>query len=133
MASIDPSFPPIRVIIVDDHQLFADALRMFLDRDSRIEVVGTATSGPDAIDLAVASHADVVLMDVFMRGMDGIEATQRLRAICPKTRVIMVSGLTSDEIEESARGAGADGHLQKGAIHENIVDHVIEVARRTHA
>lgn len=128
MASLDPSGPRIRVLIVDDHQLFADALRMFLDRDSRIEVVGTATSGPDAIDLAVASEADVVLMDVFMRGMDGLEATERLLAIRPTTRVIMVSGLTSEEIEESARDAGAAGHLQKGAIHEHIVEHVLDVA-----
>lgn len=101
---------------------------MFLDRDSRIEVVGTATSGPDAIDLAVTSEADVVLMDVFMRGMDGIEATQRLRAIRPATRVIMVSGLSNDEIAAHAREAGAEGHMQKGAIHEHVVERVLEAA-----
>lgn len=128
MASPVPPTQRVRVIIVDDHQLFADALRMFLDRDARIEVVGTANSGPDAIDLALAQNVDVVLMDVFMRGMDGIEATQRLRAIRPTTRVIMVSGLTNEEIEISARDAGADGHLQKGAIQEHIVERLIEVA-----
>jgi two-component system, NarL family, response regulator LiaR len=118
-------------VVVDDHQLFADALRMFLDRDDRIEVVGTADNGADAIDLAVSALADVVLMDVFMRGMDGLEAAQRLRAIRPEAHVIMVSGLSSEEIEIAARDAGADAHMQKGAIHEHIIERVLEVADRT--
>lgn len=128
MASVNPSEQRVRVVIVDDHQLFTDALRMFLDRDERIEVVGTASSGLEAIDVAVDREADVVLMDVFMRGMDGLEATQRLRAIRPETHVIMLSGLSSDEIAESALAAGAEGHMQKGAIHEHIVERVLEAA-----
>lgn len=58
--------------MVDDQELFADALRMFLERDERVEVVGIASSGQEGIDLALARLADVVLMDVFMRGMDGL-------------------------------------------------------------
>jgi DNA-binding NarL/FixJ family response regulator len=128
MASHGPS-PAIRVLVVDDHELFADTLRMFLARDDRIEVVGVASSGQEAIDLTLQLGADVVLMDIFMRGMDGLEATKRLRGIRPETHVIVLTGLTGDEIGDEARQAGADGHLQKGAVHDHVIDAVLRVAR----
>ena len=118
----------VRVLVVDDHELFADALKLFLVRDDRIEVIGVASSGQEAIDLALERGADVVLMDVFMRGMDGLEATKRLRAIRPETHVIVLTGLAGDEIRDEAREAGADGHLQKGAVHDHLVDAVLRVA-----
>ena len=121
--------PTIRVLVVDDHELFADALRMFLERDDRIEVIGVASSGQEAIDLAQTRLADVVLMDIFMRGMDGLQATKRLRAIRPETHVIVLTGLAGDEIGDEAREAGADGHLQKGAVHDHVVDAVLRVAQ----
>ena len=123
------SRPPVRVVVVDDHELFADALKMYLTRDARIEVVGVASSGQEAIDLALGMGADVVLMDIFMRGMDGLEATKRLRAIRPETHVIVLTGLSGDEIGDEARQAGADGYLQKGAVHDQVVDAVLRVAQ----
>jgi len=119
----------VRVLVVDDHELFADALKLFLVRDDRIEVIGVASSGQEAIDLALERAADVVLMDVFMRGMDGLEATKRLRAIRPETHVIVLTGLAGDEIRDEAREAGADGHLQKGAVHDHLVEAVLRVAQ----
>ena|SRR5438105_934801 len=119
----------VRVLVVDDHELFADALKLFLARDARIEVVGVASSGREAIDLTLEHDADVVLMDIFMRGMDGLEATRRLRAIRPETHVIVLTGLTGEEIGVEAREAGADGHLQKGAVHDHVVDAVLRAAR----
>jgi len=127
MASFEPR-PPVRVLVVDDHELFADALKLYLTRDSRIRVVGVASSGQEAIDLALAEDADVVLMDIFMRGMDGLEATKRLRSIRPETRVIVLTGLSGDEVAVEARAAGAEGHLQKGTVHEQVVDAVLRVA-----
>jgi NarL family two-component system response regulator LiaR len=127
MASPD-SKPPVRVLVVDDHELFAAALRMYLGRDARIEVVGVASSGQEGIDLALAQGAEVVLMDIFMRGMDGLEATKRLRAIRPETHVIVLTGLSGDEVGSEALEAGAEGHLQKGAVHEQVVDAVLRVA-----
>jgi DNA-binding NarL/FixJ family response regulator len=115
------------VLVVDDQQLFADALRMFLEREHRIEVVGTAANGQEAIDLALSRVADVVLMDLFMPRMDGLEATKRLHEVRPEAHVIVLSGLGADEVEEQAREAGADGYLQKGAIHERIVDAILAV------
>jgi NarL family two-component system response regulator LiaR len=116
------------VLVVDDHELFADALTMYLNRDRRIEVVGVASNGQEAIDLAVAHNADVVLMDIFMRGMDGLEATKRIRAIRPETHVIVLTGLSGDEVGPEALEAGADGHLQKGAVHDQVVEAVLRVA-----
>ena len=117
--------PPIRVLVVDDQQLFADALAMFLRHEGGIEVIGTAASGQEAIDLALAHVADVVLMDLFMPWMDGLEATKRLRSIRPQTHVIVLSGLGDDEVAQQAREAGADGYLQKGKVHERIVDAIL--------
>lgn len=126
MASPEPR--PVRVLVVDDHGLFADALTSYLRRDRRISVVGTASSGQEAIDLALAENADVVLMDIFMRGMDGLEATKQLRALRPETHVIVLTGLSGDEVGPQATEAGAVGHLQKGAIHDHVVDAVLRVA-----
>jgi DNA-binding NarL/FixJ family response regulator len=112
---------PVRVLVVDDQQFFADALALFLAREESIEVVGTAASGQEAIDLALAEVADVVLMDLFMPRMNGLEATKRLRRVRPQTHVIVLSGLGEDDIAEQAREAGADAYLQKGRVHENVV------------
>ncbi len=118
---MDAKNPPVRVLVVDDQQLFADALSMFLSNEDSIEVVGTAASGQEGIDLAVASVADVVLMDLFMPRMDGLEATKRLRTIRPETHVIVLSGLGEEDVADQAREAGADSYLQKGKVHEHIV------------
>ena len=112
---------PVRVLVVDDQQLFADALALFLAREDSIEVVGTAASGQEAIDLALAEVADVVLMDLFMPRMNGLEATKRLRRVRPQTHVIVLSGLGEDDIAQQAREAGADAYLQKGRVHEHVV------------
>jgi DNA-binding NarL/FixJ family response regulator len=110
------------VLVVDDQRLFADALSMFLAHEDGIDVIGTAASGQEAIDLALANVADVVLMDLFMPRMDGLEATKRLRSIRPETHVIVLSGLVDDAVAEQARQAGAEGYLAKGRVHERIVE-----------
>ena len=124
-----PANARVRVLIVDDQELFANALTAFLERDDRVEVVGTASSGQEAIDLALEQYADVVLMDVFMRGINGLEATKRLRTIRPQTHVIVLSGLEVDDLGERASEAGADGHLKKGIVHEHLVDAILRVAQ----
>jgi DNA-binding NarL/FixJ family response regulator len=117
----------IRVLIVDDHMMFAEALSTLLERNDRIEVVGCATSGPDAIDQALVKNADVVVMDVGMPGVDGLETTRRLRTIKPETRVIVLTGLTDSDIERRAADAGASALLTKGAADREVVDTIVAV------
>jgi DNA-binding NarL/FixJ family response regulator len=123
-----PSDGRVRVLVVDDQKLFADALALFLAHENRIEVVGIAESGQEAIDLALANAADVVLMDLFMPRMNGLEATKRLHKIRPETHVIVLSGLGEDDVAEQAREAGADAFLQKGRVHEQVVEAILAAA-----
>jgi DNA-binding NarL/FixJ family response regulator len=118
---------PIRVLIADDHLMFAEALTTLLERNERIEVVGAATTGSDAIDQALMHRADVVVMDVGMPGIDGLETTRRLRTIAPTTRVIVLTGLTDSGLQERAADAGASALLTKGAADREVVDAILAV------
>jgi DNA-binding NarL/FixJ family response regulator len=118
---------PIRVLIADDHLMFAEALGTLLERNERIEVVGSATTGADAIDQTLMRKVDVVVMDVGMPGIDGLETTRRLRTIAPSTRVIVLTGLTDSGLEQRAADAGASALLTKGAADREVVDAILAV------
>jgi DNA-binding NarL/FixJ family response regulator len=115
----------VRVLIVDDHPLFADALKSILDRDPEIEVVGVAQSAGEAVDLALLHDAQVVLMDVGLPEVDGYEATRRLHAIKRAARVIAVSGRTEAEVAQPAQDAGMLFFLSKDRIHEHVHDAIM--------
>ena len=117
---------PVRVVIVDDHRLFVDALALLLGHDERLDVIGTASDGLTAIDLAVDGGAEVAVIDVRMPEVDGIETAKRLRARSPQTNVILVTGLDEPQIAEQAREAGAVALLKKGALHDQLKDAIIE-------
>ena len=112
---------PIRVLIVDDQDVFTNALRLWLNGRDGIEVVGVAHDGPEAIDLALFTEADVVLMDLGLPKIDGLEATRRLLSLRPSARVIALTGKTEDEAADAALDAGAVAFLTKGAVHEQLV------------
>jgi two-component system, NarL family, response regulator DesR len=120
----------VRVLVVDDHALFAEALMLTLGIDDRIEVVGSASSGVEAISLAEALRPDVVLMDVHMPSMDGIEATRRVRNVSPGTRVVMVTAARSPEIAHHALAAGAERCLTKDTPALRLIDTILDVPRR---
>ena len=106
---------PLRVLVADDHDLFAETLVALLAGDDRIEIVGRAADGAEAVRLACAHWPDVVLMDVQMPGMDGIEAALELSRESPAVRVVMLSSSSAVEDVERARRAGAVGYLTKDA------------------
>lgn len=108
----------IRVLIVDDHSVVREGLRMFLARDPDLEVVGEAADGAQAVRLALQLRPEVVIMDLLMPVMDGVAATRAIRSKLPETRVIaLTSVLESDAAVEAIR-AGAIGYLLKdtGAV-----------------
>ena len=118
----------IRVLIADDHRLFAEALEAILASDGRIQIVGHAHDGREALDLALELEPDVVLMDISMPLMDGVEATRRIREAKPGACVLMLTGSNSSEDVDKARQAGAAGYVTKDRIAAELVDAILEVA-----
>jgi DNA-binding NarL/FixJ family response regulator len=119
--------PPIRVLIADDHRLFAEALGLTLSAEPRLEVVGCARDGREAVKLALALEPDVVLMDLDMPLVDGLEATRAICASLPaRVAVLTASPLPEDSLR--AREAGAAAYLTKGCSAAEVVDAVLELA-----
>jgi len=118
----------IRVLIADDHGLFAEALEAILSGEERIEVVGRAGDGQQAVDLALELHPDVVLMDISMPVMDGFEATRRIRAADPQSCVLMLTGSNSPLDVDRARRAGVAGYVTKDRIAAQLIAAILEVA-----
>jgi DNA-binding NarL/FixJ family response regulator len=121
---------PLRVLIADDHRLFAEALQAILASDERIEVVGQASDGSEAVALAQKLAPDVVLMDVSMPVLDGFEATREIRARNADTRVLMLTGSNSRADVDRSREAGASGYVTKDRIASELVAAIVEVTQR---
>jgi DNA-binding NarL/FixJ family response regulator len=104
----------VRVLIADDQVLFAEGLKTILEaRASDIEVVGIARNGKEAVDLTAAVHPDIVLLDVRMPVMDGVDATRQLHAQFPEVRVMMLTTFDDDEYVKNSLAFGAIGYLLK--------------------
>ena len=126
----DPRLQPARVLIADDEPLFIESVQALLEHDERVEVVGTATNGQDAVDLAVALEPDVTLMDISMPMLDGIEATRRIRERLPAACVLVLTGSSISADVDRARQAGVTAFLTKDRIGTQLVDAILEVAER---
>jgi DNA-binding NarL/FixJ family response regulator len=124
----DPRLRPARVLIADDEPLFIESVQALLAHDERVEVVGTATNGQDAVDLAVALEPDVTLMDISMPMLDGIEATSRIRERLPAACVLVLTGSSISADIDRARQAGVTAFLTKDRIGTQLVDAILEVA-----
>jgi len=121
---------PLRVLIADDHRLFAEALEAILAADDRIEVVGQASDGSEAVELARRLGPDLVLMDVSMPVLDGFEATREIRAEREETRVLMLTGSNSRADVDRSRQAGASGYVTKDRIASELFAAIVEVTQR---
>jgi len=103
----------IKVLIVDDHAVLRQALRMLLEGQPEVEVVGDAGNGREALDACEKFHPDVVLMDMVMPGLNGLEATRQIRRRVPKAKVLILTGYMEDEQILAALRAGASGYVVK--------------------
>jgi DNA-binding NarL/FixJ family response regulator len=119
----------IRVLVADDHPIVRSGIVALLQTAEDVEVVGEAATGLDAVDLAATLTPDVVLMDLRMPGIDGDEATARILADRPATRVLILTTYESDDSILTAIEAGASGYLLKAAPQEEILAGVRAVAR----
>ena len=120
----------IGVLIADDHRLFAETLEALLATDGRVEVVGHAHDGREAVERAVKLNPDVVLMDIDMPIMDGFEATRRIRESNAGACILMLTGSNAREDVDRARQAGAAGYVTKDRIAAELLDAILEVAKR---
>jgi DNA-binding NarL/FixJ family response regulator len=111
----------IRILIADDHPLFREGLHGLLDSVAETEVVGEATTGAEVIAQAKALQPDVILMDIKMPGINGIEATREIVAASPHISILMVTMLEDDESVFAAMRAGARGYVLKGANQAEIL------------
>ena len=117
----------VRVVIVDDQALFRSGLARLLSADSRVEVVGEAIDGLDAIRVCASATPDVVLMDLKMPTLGGAEATQRILGAHPKVRVLILSTFDADSYVLAALKAGAAGYVLKDSTPEAIISSILAV------
>jgi two-component system nitrate/nitrite response regulator NarL len=121
---------PIRLLIVDDEPLFVEMVEVMLGAEQGIEIVGTASDGEEGVRLAAELDPDVIIMDISMPVMNGIDATREIRETNPGASIlILTGGSTVTEIDD-ARAAGAGGYLTKDRIASELVDEIRGLAQR---
>lgn len=118
----------IRLLVVDDHALFREGLAALFSAFEDIELVGEATTGDEAESKALSLNPDVILMDINMPGIDGVQATRRILRANPMIGIIMVTMLEDDASLFSAMRAGARGYVLKGAQHKELLQTIRAVA-----
>ncbi|GAB3323319.1 hypothetical protein GCM10027451_46690 [Geodermatophilus aquaeductus] len=119
---------PLRIVVADDHPVYRDGLALLLGSVPGLEVVGTAADGAAAVEVVREHLPDVVVMDVQMPVLDGIEATRRIAAEAPSVGVVVLTMSEDDGTVFAAVRAGARGYLLKGADQEEVVRAITTVA-----
>ena len=114
----------ITVILADDHAVLRDGLRFLLEREEDIQIVATAGNGQEAVEQAIQYCPDVVLMDISMPIMNGIEATKQICAVCRNTKVAILSMHHTSEYLQRALKAGAQGYLLKDSAGAEVIEAV---------
>ena len=118
----------IRVLIVEDHDMARMGLSVILGNDDRIEITGISADGQDGVDKALSLLPDIVIMDIGLPTIDGIEATRKIKAVNSDIRVLMYTSREGDDDIFDSFKAGADGYITKGATAEQTVSAVIAVS-----
>jgi DNA-binding NarL/FixJ family response regulator len=120
--------PPVRVVLADDQALIRSGIRLILDLEPDIEVVGEAADGGEAVRLAEQCRPDVALMDIRMPGVDGITATRRIRRGVPGCRVLVLTTFSADRFVYDALAAGAGGFLLKDSSRGQLISAIHTIA-----
>ena len=119
----------IRLMLVDDHEVVRTGLKAFLETQEGIEVVAVAGSGEEAVERALQEHPDVVVMDITMPSMDGLEATRKLKALIPTVQVLALTVHEDKQYLFKMMAAGASGYLTKQSAAAELVEAVRTVAK----
>jgi DNA-binding NarL/FixJ family response regulator len=125
-----PRLRPVRVLVADDEPLFVETVKALLADDDRVEIVGTAANGQDAVDLATALAPDLTLMDISMPVLDGIEAARRIRLELPSACILILTGSSIAADIDRARQAGVAGFLTKDRLGTQLVDAILELGAK---
>jgi len=120
---------PVSVIIVDDHEVVRQGVRAYLGAQAEFEVLGEADSGVAAVALAEEHVPDVVLMDLIMPGMDGVEATRKVKNVSPRTQIVVLTSYHEDEHIFPALQAGAISYVLKDLGMEELADAILKAAQ----
>ena len=120
----------VRVLIADDHRLFAEALEVILAAEERIDVIGHARDGREAVELWEEHKPDLTLMDIAMPVMDGLAAAREIRSRDESACILMLIGSNARADVDRARKAGAAGYVTKDRIAAELIDAILEVAAR---
>ncbi|MFN2196224.1 MAG: response regulator [Anaerolineales bacterium] len=119
----------IRILIADDHGVMRAGLRAMLEGESSVEVVGEATNGEEVLDLARQLQPDIILLDIGMPGMDGIEATRRITKLTPPIKVLILSVYEDESLLREAIRVGASGYIVKRAAGDELIDAIQAVSK----
>jgi CheY-like chemotaxis protein len=119
---------PVRVLIADDHRLFAEALEAVLSTEERIQVVGRAADGGEAVTMAEELEPDVIALDISMPVLDGFEAAAQLEKLERPPAILMLTGSSAPEDIDRARRVGAKGYITKDAIAARLVEAILAAA-----
>jgi DNA-binding NarL/FixJ family response regulator len=130
MTPVDAEFTnrPLRIVLADDHEIFRRALAALLEGSASVQVVGDAADGREAIDRVLQLDPDVAVLDVVMPRMDGIEAARRIRALRPRTEVVILSAFRSEAYQRQALQAGVRAYLLKECSLEMLLDGIRHAA-----
>jgi two-component system response regulator NreC len=111
----------IRLMLVDDHEVVRVGLKNFLQTQEDFEVVAEASNGEEAVNRAMAMHPDIILMDITMPGVDGLEATRRLRVLCPQCLILALTVHDDKQYFMQMLAAGASGYITKQAAGDDLI------------
>ena len=120
---------PIRILIADDHGVMRAGLRAVLEDEPDLQVVGEAANGEEALYLAGKHLPDIILLDIGMPGIDGIEVTRRLRKLSPQTQALILTVYEDETLLSEAIKAGASGYVIKRAVEEELISAIRAVSR----